>query len=102
MIATTVTIYVKPEFVDEFIKHTIENHLNTRKEPGNFRFDFLQSKKDPTRFLLYEVFENEEAIAAHKETAHYNKWRETVADWMAVPREGVPHHIISPTERDQW
>jgi len=102
MIATTVTVYVKTGFTEDFIRHTIENHKNTKKEPGNIRFDFLQSKKDPCRFLLYEVFIDEDAILQHKKTTHYNKWKEAVESWMAVPREGVPHDVICPAGEESW
>ena len=102
MIATSITIYVKPEFVSDFIKHTIENHENTRKEYGNIRFDFIQSVQDPSRFLLYEVFADEDAIAQHKNTEHYRKWKAIVEPWMAVPRTGVPHKVICPSERTSW
>ena len=69
---------------------TTYNHENSRKEPGNVRFDVLRDNKDPNKFLLYEVYENEDAAAAHKQTEHYNKWRETVAPMMATPRSSIP------------
>ena len=79
MLATVVFVDVKPECVDAFIEITTYNHENSRREPGNVRFDVLRDNKDPNKFLLYEVYENEDAAAAHKLTEHYNKWRETVA-----------------------
>ena len=66
------------------------------------RFDVLQCKDDPSKFLLYEAYESEEASRAHKKTAHYLEWRETIADWMAKPREGVQHSVICPLNRDMW
>lgn len=102
MIVTTVTIYVKPGHERDFIAATAENHKASVKEPGNLRFDFLQSKDDPSRFLLYEAYESESAAKAHKETDHYLTWRDTVADWMARPREGVPHHVIEPANLREW
>ncbi len=102
MIATSVTVFVKREHVEDFIKATILNHEGTRKEPGNMRFDFLQSVNDPTRFMLYEVFDSEEAISSHKETPHYLTWKKTVAVWMEKPREGVPHRIIRPEDKSEW
>jgi len=102
MIVTTVTVFVKPEFIDQFIQASVENHNHSVKEPGNMRFDILQSNADPTRFLLYEAYENEEASKEHKQTAHYLKWRDTVATMMAKPREGVPHHVIAPTSKQDW
>ena len=97
MVVTMVHIWVKEQFVDEFIRATIDNHENTVKEPGNIRFDFLSDANDKTKFVLYEVFESEDAIAAHKSTPHYIKWRDTVADWMAQPRQGFKHIAIRPT-----
>lgn len=102
MLVTTVTVYVKPEYVDDFIEATIANHNLSIEEPGNMRFDVLQCTDDATRFLLYEAYESPEAAAAHKKTEHYLKWRETVADWMAKPREGIPHKVIRPQDRAAW
>ena len=90
MIATLVFVDVKPENVEAFKKISIYNHDNSRKEPGNIRFDVLQSKDDPTKFTLYEVFADEEAAAAHKQTEHYLRWREEVAPYMASPRRAMP------------
>ncbi|MBE6690043.1 MAG: antibiotic biosynthesis monooxygenase [Ruminococcaceae bacterium] len=90
MIATLVFVDVKPENVEDFRAITLYNHENSRKEPGNVRFDVLQSREDPTKFTLYEVFVDEEAAAFHKTTEHYNRWRETVAPYMASPRKALP------------
>lgn len=102
MIVTIVNITVKPEHVDDFIAATIENHRGSVQEEGNFRFDVLQHREDPTRFTLYEVYESEEAAARHKETAHYLKWRDTVTPWMAEPRVGIPYRVIAPAEKEGW
>ncbi len=90
MIATIVLIDVLPECVDDFIEITKYNHENSRKEPANVRFDFLRDNKDPNKFILYEVYEDEAGAARHKETVHYSKWRETVAPMMASSRVGIP------------
>ena len=102
MTVTCVTVFVKPEFIQDFIKATIVNHENSVKEPGNLRFDVLQSVDNPSRFTLYEAYESEESAAAHKKTDHYLQWKETVADWMAKPREGIKHSIIRPLEKNKW
>jgi len=94
MIVTIVNVYVKPEYIEDFIKITIENHFGSIKEPGNLRFDVIQNSEDPTRFVLYEAYDSEDAVAKHKTTSHYLKWRETVADWMAKSREGIKHNVI--------
>lgn len=89
MIATLVYVDVKPEHIEDFKKITIYNHENTRREPGNIRFDVLQSNSDPTKFTLYEVFADEAAVAHHKTTEHYLRWRDEVAPYMASPRSAT-------------
>lgn len=96
MTATLVHVHVKPEHINDFIDATRENHLNSVREDGNFRFDILQDSNDPCKFILYEVYESEDAAAVHKQTAHYLKWRDAVAPWMAKPREGVRHKLLLP------
>ena len=96
MIVTIVRVRVKPENVDGFIQASIGNHEGSVKEPGNRRFDVIQGENDPTSFVLYEAFESEADIAAHKETEHYRKWRDTVADWMAEPRQATRYTAIRP------
>ncbi len=99
MVATVVHVFVKPEFVEAFISATRENHENSVKETGNLRFDILQEPGNPTKFVFYEAYATEEAAAKHKETAHYMKWRDTVAPWMAQPREGVKHTLLFPENK---
>ena len=96
MQVTIVHVRVKPEHVDAFIDACKRNHDGSVQEPGNRRFDILQSADDPTRFVLYEAYESAAAARKHKQTPHYHRWRETVADWMAEPREGVPYHGLFP------
>ncbi|HBX50450.1 MAG: antibiotic biosynthesis monooxygenase [Bacteroidetes bacterium RIFOXYA12_FULL_35_11] len=102
MIVTIVSIEVKPENLQEFIEASIENHLHSIKEPLNLRFDILQSTNNPSCFTFYEAYETEEGVAAHKLTPHYLKWRSTVEAWMANPRQGKPHKVISPKDIEQW
>lgn len=102
MIITTVTVYVKPENINDFIEASTENHQASIKEPGNMRFDVLQSMTDPTRFLLYEAYESEEAAAAHKKTEHYLKWKKRVDSCMARTREGIAHRVVAPQDRSKW
>ena len=102
MTVTCVHVKVKPENVDDFIKATLENHKKSIMEDGNLRFDVLQNSSDPCSFTLYEAYVSEEAAAAHKATAHYGVWRDSVAPWMAQPREGIKHNIIAPTDKALW
>lgn len=99
MTATIVHVYVKPAHIVEFIAATKINHENSIKEPGNLRFDILQDATDPAKFVLYEAYETEEAVKAHKETEHYAVWRDTVANWMAQPREGIKHTMLFPANK---
>lgn len=96
MIATLVHVQVKPQHINAFIEATRENHRNSVQEAGNFRFDILQDAADTGKFILYEVYDTEAAVAAHKETPHYLKWRDTVAEWMLKPREGLRHKLLFP------
>lgn len=91
-----VQVHVKPEFVDAFKRASIENASNSVKEEGIARFDVIQQNDDPARFILVEVYKTAEAPAAHKETAHYAKWRDTVAEMMAEPRRGIKYNYIYP------
>ncbi len=102
MIVTCVHVHVKPDTVEEFIRISTENHLASLKEPGNLRFDFVQQADDPCRFMLYEAYESEAAAAAHKNTPHYLKWKDTVQDLMAEPRKGVKYNILQPNDRKKW
>ena len=97
MITTLVHVWVSPHHIEEFKRASIENHKSSIKEKGNLRFDVLQDASEPGKFVLYEAYESEKAAAAHKETMHYKKWRDTVADWMVKPREGKKHLLLAPT-----
>lgn len=98
MHVTLVHVQVKPEHIDDFIAATQLNHEASILEPGNRRFDMLQSPENPEQFTLYEAYTTAEAAADHKSTVHYLAWRDTVADWMATPRQGVRYNGLFPKE----
>jgi autoinducer 2-degrading protein len=98
MHTTLVHVRVKPEYVDAFIEASRQNHEASTREPGTRRFDVLQDAADPTRFILYEAYLSAEDAAAHKHTAHYASWRDTVAHMMAEPRQGAPYHGLFPAD----
>ncbi len=91
-----VFIHVKPDRLEEFIKASQDNATHSIQEPGIARFDFLQQADDPTRFLLVEVYRTLEDAAKHKETAHYNRWREAVEPLLAEPRTRIIYRNIQP------
>jgi quinol monooxygenase YgiN len=98
MLNVHVNIQVKPDQIDAFKAASVENARNSLREPGIARFDVLQQQDDPTRFMLVEIYRTPEAPAAHKQTAHYQKWAETVADMMAVPRFSVKFANVFPED----
>ncbi len=102
MIVTCVYVNVKPDAVDRFINETIINHQESVKEPGNLRFDFIQKADDFCSFMIYEVYESEEAVAEHKKSAHYINWRDAVADFMVEPRKGIRYNVIEPSDITRW
>ena len=97
MHVTLVQVHVKSEYIEDFIRATQLNHEASVREPGNLRFDVLQSGEDPSRFVFYEAYRSAADAAAHKETAHYLAWRERVAAWMAEPRRGVQYAGLFPS-----
>ncbi|HQN19143.1 MAG TPA: antibiotic biosynthesis monooxygenase [Syntrophobacteraceae bacterium] len=100
MVIMHVFVQVKPEYVEAFIAATIENAGASIREPGVARFDVIRQSDDPTRFVLVEVYRTADAPARHKETAHYLKWRDTVAEMMAVPRTAVHYTNVFPNDAD--
>jgi (4S)-4-hydroxy-5-phosphonooxypentane-2,3-dione isomerase len=98
MLIVHVSVSVKPEFVDAFKAATIENARQSVLEPGIARFDVVQQVDEPTRFVLVEVYRSAEAPAAHKETRHYQVWRDTVADMMAAPRVSAKFGNVFPAD----
>ena len=99
MLIVHVFVHVKPELVEAFKTVTLENARNSLQEPGIARFDVIQQQNDPERFVLVEVYRTSEDPARHKETAHYQKWRDTVADMMAEPRSSIKYTNLFPDEQ---
>jgi len=93
-----VHVHVKPEFVEAFRQAALENGRSSVQEPGVARFDVLQQLDDPTRFVLVEVYRTPDDPAKHKETAHYQTWRGTVAEMMAEPRTGIKYANVFPDD----
>ncbi len=98
MLIVHVHARVLPEFIEEFKQATIENARNSVLEPGIARFDVIQQVVDPTQFELVEVYRTPEATIAHKQTAHYATWRDTVQNMMAEPRSSIKFDAIFPDE----
>jgi len=99
MFIVHVFAHVKPDQVEAFRAATVENARNSVQEPGIARFDVIQQQDDSTRFVLVEVYRTSDDPAQHKETSHYQKWRDTVADMMAEPRTSVKYTNVFPDEQ---
>ena len=100
MLIVHVFVHVKPHCVEAFKEATIENARNSVQEPGIARFDVVQQSDDLTRFVLVEMYRTPDAPARHKETAHYQTWRDTVADMMAEPRSSIKYGNVFPTDKE--
>ncbi len=98
MYVVCVDVLVKAGRERDFIAATEGNHRGTLQEPGALRFDVLQGVEDPAQFFLYEVYRDAAALDAHKQTEHYQTWRDTVADWMAKPRQGTRYESHFPAD----
>ena len=97
-----VFVRVKPEFVGAFKSASVENARKSLQEPGISRFDVIQQQDDSTRFVLLEVYlDQDQAPTAHKQTEHYAQWRDTVAEMMAEPRYAIKYNNIFPGD-DGW
>lgn len=98
MLIVIVSVQVIESGVQAFESATLENARASLREPGIARFDVIRQQDDPTRFALIEVYRTPEAPAAHKETAHYLKWRDTVAPLMASPRTSQKYENLAPPD----
>jgi (4S)-4-hydroxy-5-phosphonooxypentane-2,3-dione isomerase len=96
-----VHIHVKTQFIEPFTAITIENARNSCQEPGIARFDVLQDENEPTHFELIEVYRTAVDPAKHKETSHYNKWRELAEPMLVEARTRTVYSNIYPTD-NEW
>jgi autoinducer 2-degrading protein len=95
-----VHVHVRPEAVEAFKQASLDNASNSVQEAGVVRFDVVQQSDDPTRFVLVEIYRTPQDQLKHRETAHYLRWRDAVADWMAEPRTPVKYVNVFPTDKD--
>src|SRR5512137_1560709 len=98
MLIVHVSVHVKPDQVSSFLAATLENARNSVLEPGIAQFDIFQQQDDPTRFVLIEAYHSHEATLHHKETGHYKKWRDHVANMMAESRTSIKYNKVAVDE----
>ncbi|MHC4680477.1 MAG: putative quinol monooxygenase [Planctomycetota bacterium] len=99
MLIVHVLVHVKPDQVEAFRAASLDNARRSVREPGIARFDVLQQQDDPARFVLVEVYRTAEDPARHKATAHYQEWRDAVAEMMAEPRTSIKYTNVFPNEQ---
>lgn len=96
-----VNIQVKENMVDAFIQETIKNVRGSLQEQEVASFDFFQSKEDPTKFMLVEVYKNEASVASHQKTSHYLIWKAAVNSMMEQPRMKMAYSNVFPKDMEQ-
>lgn len=102
MLIVHVSVHVVADQGAHFLAATRANATASLEEPGVLRFDVITDLSDPTHVVLVEVYVDDAAAAAHKETAHYATWRDTVAPMMAVPRTATRFSAVFPAEDGRW
>ena len=102
MLVVHVHARVQPERVAEFLAATLVNAKASLGEPGVVRFDVIQDQADPGHAVLVEVYRDDDAAAAHKQTPHYAVWRDAVAEMMAEPRASTRFAAVFPDETEGW
>lgn len=98
MLIVQVNIHIKPDQVNAFIAATVENAKNSIQEPGIVRFDFYQQADDPHRFTLVEIYRTADDPPKHRETAHYQRWRDTAESMMVEPRTKIEYRNVFPLD----
>ena len=101
MLVVHVHVHVLPGHLEAFLAETRRNSGASLQEPGVRRFDVLQDEGDPAHVVLDEVYVDQAAVDAHKQTEHYARWRDTVAGMMAQPRSSTRFTAVAPGE-DGW
>lgn len=68
------TVYIKPDELDTFL--SIGNDLisETRKEPGNIKFDLYKNNNGASSFVFIETYQSQEAIIEHRDSNHFQKF----------------------------
>lgn len=101
MLVVHVHVRVRPEHLEAFLAKTRRNAAASLDEPGVRRFDVLQQEGEPAHVVLNEVYVDQSAADAHKQTEHYARWRDGVAGMMAEPRASTRFAALFPAE-DGW
>ena len=94
MFSMVVSMEVRPESREEFLAGMAANaEASVRDEPGCLRFDICSVDGDENRFVLYELYTDADAFAAHKAAPHFAQWR-TVAEQVLVGQVNTPGQLL--------
>lgn len=102
MLVVHVHVRVKPGRAGDFLAASLDNARASLAEPGVLRFDVIQDQEDTEHVVLAEVYRDDDAAAAHKQTAHYAAWRDRVAEMMAEPRRSEKYSAVFPAAGEGW
>ncbi len=74
---------IAPEHVESFSQAIDWNaRMSLDTEPGCLQFDVCGDAQRPTIFYLYEVYEDEHAVQAHLNSAHFHAMDKISAQWV--------------------
>ena len=89
MFSLMVQMEVRPGRREHFLAGMAANaEASVRDEPGCLRFDVCSVAGEEDRFVLYELYTDADAFAAHKASPHFARWRE-IAERVLVPGSQV-------------
>ena len=75
-----VRLTIRPEFAEEFERALVHNAKESvAKDPGCLRFDVSQEYDDPSKWILYEIYDTPDAHAAHRQAPHFLAFADVMA-----------------------
>ena len=89
MFVVLVHVTVRPEMLEEFERSILHNaRESVARDRGCLRFDVSQHVDDPTRWVLYEVYDAPESHQAHRQSPHF-------LAYDAVARDAVTDKTVA-------
>ena len=98
--ALVVKIRVKAEYREQFLEEMWTDAVGSEKnEPGCLMFNIVQDSAEPDVLYLFEVYQDDKAMAAHKKAPHFLEWLQTTKEWLAAPLEVARCTTVYPPAR---
>jgi autoinducer 2-degrading protein len=95
VIALTVLLEIDPARVEEFLAAIRENAAESRAEPGCRRFEIQRRLERPASFVLWEVYDDLDALARHHSSPHFARWRERSSGGMVLSKESIRCEVLA-------